>query len=362
MTDSAPTADEVDWSDRIFLGLLLVSLPLAIASHWAFHGTTTFILCALALIPLARQMGSATEVIAEHAGAAVGGLLNATFGNAAELILALVALKAGEAEVVKASLTGSILGNILLVTGGSVLAGGLKYPRQTFNVAGALSGASMMFLALTALVVPDLFHIARGAAAGPVLWPLSIATSLVLLVIYALSQLFSLKTHAHLYSAGEAEGGAPAWSMRRALIVLVASTVAVALVAEFLVDALEEAIAGFGLTRTFVGLVILAVVGNAAEHSTAVMTALKNKLDVSFNIAFESSKQIALFVAPVLVLLSSPLGHPMTLEFSHMEVLGIALAVGGVTLIVLDGETNWLEGVMLLGVYAILAVAFFFVP
>jgi Ca2+:H+ antiporter len=359
VTATAPA--EIDWTERIFLGLLVVLLPLAILSHFAFSGPVTFIVCALALVPLARQMGTATESIAEHAGAAVGGLLNATFGNAAELILALVALRAGEAEVVKASITGSILGNILLVAGGSVLAGGLKYPKQTFNIAGALSGASMMYLALVALAVPDLFHIARGAAAGPVLWPLSIATSIVLLVIYGLSLLFSLKTHAHLYASETEEGGA-AWSMRRSLIVLVLSTVAVAVVAEFLVGALEEAIAGFGLTRTFVGLVILAVVGNAAEHSTAVVTALKNKLDVSFNIAFESSKQIALFVAPLLVLLSGLLGHPMTLEFSHMEVLGIALAVGGVTLIVLDGETHWLEGVMLLGVYAILAVAFFFVP
>jgi Ca2+:H+ antiporter len=360
VTETAPVTGP-NWADRVFLGLLVVFLPLAIVSHFVFHGTVTFVVCALALIPLARQMGTATEVIAEHSGAAVGGLMNATFGNAAELILSLVALRAGELEVVKASITGSILGNILLVTGASVLAGGLKRSVQKFNVAGALSGASMMFLALTALVVPDLFHIARGPAGVPLLWPLSIATALVLLVIYGLSLLFSLKTHAHLYES-EAGGDIPDWSMRRALTVLLLSTVGVALVAELLVDALEEAIHGFGLTRTFVGVVIIAVVGNAAEHSTAVITALKDKLDVSFNIAFESSKQIALFVAPVLVLLSGLFGHPMTLEFSHMEVLGIALAVGGVTLIVLDGESNWLEGVMLIGIYAILAVAFFFIP
>ena len=361
MADGAKV--ERSWVDRVFLGLLVVFLPLAVVAHFLFSGPVTFVICAIALVPLAREMGSATEVISEHAGAAVGGLLNATFGNAAELILSIVALRAGEGEVVKASITGSILGNILLVLGGSVLAGGIGRKSQKFNVTGALSGASMMFLALTALVVPDLFHIAQGQAAVPLLWPLSVATAIVLLAIYALSLLFSLKTHAHLYATGggEAEAG-PHWSLRRAVGVLVASTVAVALVAELLVGALEEAIRGFGLTRTFVGVVIIAVIGNAAEHSTAIMTALKDKIDVSFNVAFESSKQIALFVAPVLVLISGALGHPLTLEFSHMEVLGVALAVGGATLIVLDGESNWLEGVMLLGIYAILAVAFFFIP
>lgn len=357
-------------TDKIFHLLLVVMVPLAIASHFLFHGTTVFVICALALIPLAKLMGEATEAIAEHAGAGVGGLLNATFGNAAELILSFAALRAGEVEVVKASITGSILGNILLVLGGSVVAGGMRRRFQKFNVSGVLSSAAMMFLALTALVVPDLFHVAQGPAATRVLWPLSIATAIVLLVIYGLSLVFSLKTHAYLYApeAGAAHGAdAPAghgatWSVRRSLLTLAGATVATAVVAEILVGALEEAIQGFGLTRTFVGVVVIAIIGNAAEHSTAILTAMKDKIDISFNIAFESSKQIALFVAPVLVLCSGALGHPMTLEFSYLEVVAVALAVGGATLIALDGESNWLEGVMLLGVYAILAVAFFFVP
>lgn len=349
-------------ADKIFNVLLVVLVPLAVASHFFLHGTAIFILCALALIPLARLMGEATEVIAEYAGAGVGGLLNATFGNAAELILSVLALRAGQVEVVKASITGSILGNLLLVLGASVLAGGLRRTHQKFNVSGVLSSAAMMFIALTALVVPDLFHIAQGKAAEPVLWPLSIATAIVLLVIYGLSLLFSLKTHAHLYAAEASPAHAPKWSAKRALLTLVGATVVTAVVAEMLVGALEEAIHGFGLTRTFVGVIVIAIIGNAAEHSTAILTALKNKIDISFNIAFESSKQIALFVAPVLVLCSAPLGHPMTLEFSHLEVLGVSLSVGAASLIALDGESNWLEGVMLLGVYAILAVAFFFVP
>jgi Ca2+:H+ antiporter len=314
-------------------------------------------------------MGEATEAIAEHAGAGIGGLLNATFGNAAELILSFLALRAGEVEVVKASITGSILGNILLVLGGSVIAGGLSRRTQRFNVTGVLSSAAMMFLALTAMVVPDLFHLSRGSSADHVMWPLSIATAWVLLVIYALSLFFSLRTHAFLYSPAEEDRDRPVeaehkggWSVKRALITLVLATVATAFIAEFLVGALEEAISSFGLTRTFVGVVVIAIIGNAAEHSTAILTAMKDKIDISFNIAFESSKQIALFVAPVLVLFSGVLGHPMTLEFSHLEVIGVALAVGGATLIAIDGESNWLEGVMLLGVYAILAVAFFFVP
>ena len=371
MADPHAPAARASLADKIFRALLVVMVPLAIASHFLFHGTTVFVICALALIPLAKLMGDATEAIAEHAGAGVGGLLNATFGNAAELILSFVALRAGEVEVVKASLTGSILGNILLVLGGSVVAGGISRRHQKFNVSGVLSSAAMMFLALTAMVVPDLFHISQGAAAEKVLWPLSVATAIVLLVIYALSLVFSLKTHAYLYApeakaagseaAGAAEHGG-VWSVKRSLITLVLATVATAGVAEILVGALEEAIQGFGLTRTFVGVVVIAIVGNAAEHSTAILTAMKDKIDISFNIAFESSKQIALFVAPVLVLCSGVLGHPMTLEFSYLEVVGVALAVGGATLIALDGESNWLEGVMLLGVYAILAVAFFFVP
>jgi Ca2+:H+ antiporter len=361
---------ETPWlsTDRVFLGLLVVCLPLAVASHFLFPGTATFILCSLALVPLARLMGEATEVIAHKLGSGLGGLMNASFGNAAELIIALAALRSGQVEVVKASITGAILGNILLVLGAAILAGGLKFPKQTFNSTAALSGMAMMFLALTAMTIPDLFHAFRGPPADAIIFPMSLAISVVLLIVYALSLLFALKTHAHLYAGDdqghEVEEELPHWSTRKATAILLGATLGVIIVAEFLVHAIEDAIKTFGFTHTFVGVIIIAIVGNAAEHSTAILMALKNKMDLSFNIAFESSKQIALFVAPVLVLVSALMGadRHLTLEFSHMEVLGIGISVGAATLIGLDGESNWLEGVMLLGVYAILGVAFFFIP
>lgn len=364
-TATAPRGDPT-WlkADLIFYVALAVFLPLAVASHFFFAGTNTFIFCCLALVPLARLMGTATEVISHRLGPGAGGLLNASFGNAAELIIAVAALREGQVEVVKASITGAVLGNILLVLGGAIVAGGLKREKQTFNVTAALSGAALMFLAVTAMSVPDLFHLARGDEALKVLQPMSIGISVVLLIIYVLSLVFSLRTHKHIYAGEElgTEEELPPWSQKKALTVLVLSTLGVVMVAEFLIKALEPAIETFGFTHTFVGVVVIAIVGNAAEHSTAIIMALKNKMDLAFNIAFESSKQIALFVAPVLVLVSLPLGHPLTLEFSHMEVVGMAVAVGAATLIGLDGESNWLEGVMLLGVYAILGVAFFYIP
>lgn len=361
-----PPPPDKTWltADRVFFALLVVSFPAAVASHFFFPGTNTFILCSVALIPLARLMGESTEVISHKLGAGLGGLMNASFGNAAELIIAIAALRQGHVEVVKASITGAILGNILLVLGASVLAGGIKREKQTFNSTAALSGAGMMFLALTALAIPDVFHVARGDAAVPHLQKLSIGISVVLLVIYALSLFFSLRTHAHIYAA-EGHGTPeelPPWSIKKAVVVLLLATLGVIIAAELLVHALEDAITSFGLTHTFVGVVIIAIIGNAAEHSTAVLMALKNKMDLAFNIAIESSKQIALFVAPVLVLVALPLGQKLDLEFSHMEVFGIGAGVGAASLIALDGECNWLEGVMLLGVYAVLAVAFFFVP
>ncbi len=351
--------------DRALLLLLAVALPGAIASYFFYPGINTFVLCCLALIPLARLMGDATEVISHKLGPGLGGLMNASFGNAAELIIAIAALREGQIEVVKASITGAVLGNILLVLGMAIVAGGVTREKQTFNATAALSGSAMMFLAIVAMSVPDLFHLSRGDAALPVLHTMSVGISIVLLIIYALSLLFALKTHKHLYAASEDEGADEAvkpWSQRTALIILLSATVGVVIAAELLVKSLEPTIAKLGWTHTFVGVVVIAIIGNAAEHSTAVIMALKNKMDLAFNIAFESSKQIALFVAPVLVLLSIPLGHPLSLEFSHLEVVGMGVAVGAATLIGLDGESNWLEGVMLLGVYAILAMAFFFIP
>lgn len=350
--------------DRILLGLLAVAMPTAIVSYLFFPGINTFVLCCLALVPLARLMGDATEVISHRLGAGLGGLMNASFGNAAELIIAIAALREGQIDVVKASITGAVLGNILLVLGMAIVAGGVTREKQTFNATAALSGSAMMFLALVAMTVPDLLHLTLGDAALSMLHPMSVGISVVLLVIYALSLLFALKTHRHLYAAedeGTEEDVRP-WSRRKAVGVLLAATAGVVVVAELLVKSLEPTIERLGWTHTFVGVVVIAIIGNAAEHSTAVIMARKNKMDLAFNISFESSKQIALFVAPVLVLLSIPLGHPLSLEFSHLEVVGMGVAVGAATLIGLDGESNWLEGAMLLGVYVILAMAFYFVP
>jgi len=367
---SAGARPRLSGADLVFL-VLLGFVPATIVAARLHPGGLVFVLAALALVPLSRWIGTATEAVASHLGPGLGGLLNATFGNAAELIVGIAALRAGQTAVVKASITGSILGNLLLVLGGTLLAAGLKEPRPRFNATAALSSNALMYLALVGLIVPDLFHATLGPSVTHLMRPLSLLVSVILVALYALSLLFSLRTHPQLFEgedAVEAElesEGTPtdgAWSLGRGLTVLVASTGATVVVSELLVESLGAVIHDWGLTPTFVGVVVIAIVGNAAEHSTAVLMALENKLEVGLAICFESSKQIALLVAPVLVFLSGPLGHPITLEFSHLEVMALALAVGATALVTLDGETNWLEGAMLIGVYAILALVFFFVP
>ncbi|MGO9830275.1 MAG: calcium/proton exchanger [Myxococcaceae bacterium] len=363
MTHASFTLPRFRWRslDGAFL-LLLALVPAALVSSWLQGGPLSFVLSALAIVPLAHWMGATTEAIAHRVGAGLGGLLNATFGNAAELIIALVALRAGQTAVVKASITGSIICNLLLVLGAAVFAGGLRRERQVFNATAVLSGVALMYLAVTGLVIPNLFHLALGAAAAPLMRPLSLAVSGVLLLLYGLSLLFSLKTHAGLFVGEQHSGSEPRWRLRTAVGLLGAATLATVVVAEGLVRALEPATVSWGLTPTFVGVVVIAVVANAAEHSTAVLMAVRNQAEVAFSICLESSKQIALLIAPLLVLVSGPLGHPLTLEFSQLEVLAVAISVGATTIIALDGESNWLEGAMLLGVYALLAIVFFFVP
>ena len=351
----------VQTTNRIFLALLAVALPAALASHLLhWPDVVTFALSCAAVIPLARYIGEATEVLAHKVGSGIGGLLNATFGNAAELILAFAALRAGKIQVVKASLTGSIIGNLLLIVGLSMLLGGLGRAKQTYNPTAALTGVSMMFLAVVALGLPDLYHLAKGVEAEPHLVSMSVGIALVMLVIYALSLVFSIKTHAHLYTDEREVVEGVSWSTTRAVTVLAAAAAGTALMAELLVHALEGASAKLHLTETFIGVVVVAIVGNAAEHATAVVMAVKDRMNLAFNIAVESSKQIALLVAPVLVLASLAVGPgPMTLEFTHLEVVAVAIGVGALTLTALDGESNWLEGAMLLALYAMLAVAFY---
>jgi Ca2+:H+ antiporter len=354
------------------LNVLLLFVPLAAALQYGGAGPVpVFVVSCLAVIPLAGWMGKATEHLASRTGEGLGGLLNATFGNMAELIIAVMALKANHPEVVKASITGSIVGNLLLVFGLSALAGGLKFKSQSFNRTAAGASSTLLALSAVALVVPTIFLTVAGEGYRASEQKLSFDISLVLLVTYALSLVFVLKTHSHLYSGGAGGHGpeesaghdGPPWSVGKSLGVLLAATAGVAWVAEFLVGAIEGVAASAGMNPVFIGVILVAVVGNAAEHSTAVLVALKNKMDLAVNIAVGSSIQVALFVAPVLVLLSYGVGRaPMDLLFTPMEVLAVAASVGIIALISQDGESNWLEGVMMLAVYAILGMAFWFLP
>ncbi len=351
------------------LNLLLVFVPVAVILEYLVHPRPTYIFVssALAIIPLAGLMGRATEQLANRLGEGLGGLLNATFGNAAELIIAAIALRAGLHDIVKASLTGSIIGNILLVFGLSVVVGGIKYPVQKFNRTAASLGATMLVLSSIALVVPAVFHQVAGGQMRTAERELSLEMAVILIITYALSLVFSLKTHRHLY-AGEltsAERHAPAArvSPLRSACLLLSSTALIAWMSEFLVGAAEEAARSMGMSKLFIGLILVAIVGNAAEHSTAVMMALKNKMDLAINVAVGSSIQIALFVSPVLVFLSYVVGPaPMDLQFTTFEVLAVVTTVGIMALVSQDGESNWMEGVQLLAVYLILGVAFFFLP
>lgn len=355
------------------LDWLLVFVPTAIVLHYSApaHQTLTFIAACLAVIPLAGWMGRATEHLAEKTGEGVGGLLNATFGNAAELIIALAAIHKGLYDVVKASLTGSIIGNILLVLGGAMVAGGLRHKIQRFSAPGARSQASMLTLAAIALVVPAAYHHLGGRDVLLHEAGLSVEIAVVLLVTYALSLLFSLRTHKHLFTGPAAEAGVleershnlNPWSLRKSLLVLSGATALVAWVSEILVATVEHAADAFGMTGVFVGVIVVAIIGNAAEHSTALLAASKDRMDLSIGIAVGSSIQIALFVAPVLVLTSLLMGpRPMDLVFTLPEILAVVVAVAIAGQVTSDGESHWLEGVQLLSVYIILAMVFYFLP
>ena len=356
---SRPARSVGFWVNLALLGFF----PVAIVLHFVHPewSAAIFVCACLAVLPLAGYMGHATEALASRAGSGLGGLLNATFGNAAELILAIAALRAGHAEVVKASLTGSIIGNLLLILGLSMVMGGARYKEQQFSSTAAQAGSALMMLAVVGLYVPTLFH-ALNPTKEAVLMPMSIGISVVLLILYVASLVFQLRTHAHLYEEEVEAELTHAMSVKAAMIQLVVATAAVAIMSELLVHAIEGATKSFGFTETFVGVIVLATVGNAAEHSSAIMMALKDRMAVSYSIASESSKQIALFVGPFLVLISGLLGHPMTLEFTPFEVVAVGTSVVAATLISQDGRSNWLEGAMLLGTYAILGIAFYFTP
>ncbi|RPJ53158.1 MAG: calcium/proton exchanger [Acidobacteria bacterium] len=348
------------------LNLLLVFVPVAFVLHWLkLSPVAVFFASAMAIIPLAGLMGRATEALASKLGEGIGGLLNATFGNAAELIIALMALRAGLHDLVKASITGSIIGNILLVFGLSIVVAGYRSERLTFNRTAATMGSTLLTLGGIGLIVPAVFHnVAVGQDPAHEL-ELSTEIAIVLFLTYVLSLFFVLKTHSHLYTGASADHGATEeshWGKSSAAIVLIGATVFVALMSELLVESIEHAASALGMTDIFVGVILVAIIGNAAEHSTAVLVALKNRMDLSMNIAVGSSLQIALFVAPVLVLVSYLFGDPMDLRFTNFEVIAVVISGVVINLITSDGESNWMEGVQLLAVYVILAIAFYFLP
>lgn len=353
------------WISQLsWLDLLLVFVPLTAVAQYFHWESTAFIFSCLGIIPLAGLMGKATEFLAERFGEGIGGLLNATFGNACELIIGFAALRAGYFDIVKASITGSIIGNILLVLGGSMLAGGLKFETQNFNRTAATTHATLLALGAISLTVPAIFHFSTKAHYNED--DLALGISAILFITYLLSLYFSLKTHKHLYTRvvdedSESALGVKGWSTTTSFVVLAIATVIVAWLSEVLVHTVEHMAHAFHLNRLFIGVILIAIVGNAAEHSTAVLMARKNKMDLSIGIALGSGAQIALFVAPLLVFLSfffAP--RPMDLTFSPFEVLAVVVSVIILSFVATDGECNWLEGVQLLAVYGILGFAFYY--
>jgi len=354
---------------QLFFAGLIISFALSGIAHYAhWNEMFQFVVSAISVIFVAGFLGQATESVAHYAGQRLGGFLNATFGNAAELIIAIFLVRAGSFETVKASLTGSIIGNLLLVLGLSIFLGGLKYKEQRYNVQLATHNSTLMVMAVIALIVPAIFVAAEhfSVQADKVL---SITVAIILIVSYLLWLVFSMVTHKNMLSDMEDKADAsaeghheePVWSKGRSILYLVVATVMVAFVSEWLVGTLHEVSARFGLSELFIGAFVVAIVGNAAEHSAAIMLALKNKMGAAVEIAVGSSLQIALFVAPVLVLISGLFGPTMDIVFTPIELASIAVAVFIAKAVSSDGRTNWYEGFLLIMVYIILGFAFFLV-
>ena len=339
---------------------LLVLVPVAIVLEIA-HGDpiAIFAVSALAILPLAGLIGHATEDLAARVGPQKGGLLNATFGNVTEMIIAFFLILEGELEVVKASITGSIIGNVLLVLGLSFLVGGWGRGEQRFNRAASGLHSSSLVIAVIGLTLPALFALTPAANEFRT-EAVSVGVAIILITLYGLGLLFSLKTHKALFRS-EFDHGEPKWSVGRAMALLGGATVFVALMSEFLVAALEPTVEELGMSKLFVGLIVVPIVGNAAEHSSAIFLARKDKMDVSIEIAIGSSTQIALFIAPMLVFASLLVGEPyLDLIFSSFEIAAVAFSAIVLGFIALDGRSNWFEGAQLVGAYCIMAVSFFF--
>jgi Ca2+:H+ antiporter len=343
--------------------LLLLAVPASIVLERVVHASAlpVFIVACLGVLALASYMGEATEHLAHRTGPTIGGLLNATFGNAAELIISIVALQAGLVKLVKASITGSILGNLLLILGLAIVAGGLRRSELRFNRTSAGMSAGMLALAVVALVLPALFHSLHPEAAARISeLRMSEAVAVILLATYSLSLLFTLKTHRRLFAAEAHSMEGPVWGAGKAMVILGLATAAVAIESEILVHAATEATKTLGLTETFLGLIVIPIIGNAAEHAAAVVVAGKGKMDLALQIALGSSTQVALLIAPLLVFAGVLLGQNMDLVFTPFEVMSLGMATIVTAIITLDGESHWFEGVQLLAVYGMIAVGAFF--
>lgn len=354
---------------EIVLSGMLAFIPLSIiAESLHLNPVLVFVASGLAIIPLAAWTANSTEGIAEVVGPTLGGLLNSTFGNATELIISIVALRAGLVEVVKASITGTIVANLLLALGLATFLGGLRFKEQSFQPTVARLNASSLNLAVVVLLTPSAIHFTSSGLESATLNNFSVVLSVLLLVFYGLMLLFSMKTHSHIYSIGEAEieqivephaEHQPLW---RLVVVLLVCTLALVFVSEILVSSLEKAISTLGLTDLFTGVILIPIFGGAVEYITAATFALKNKMDLAVSVAMGSSLQIAMFVAPALVLLGRLIGQPMNLEFNPFELLAVAIAVLITNSISNDGKSNWLEGAMLLVTYTAIGSAFYFHP
>jgi Ca2+:H+ antiporter len=357
------------------LNILLVAVPLTVYFNYIAHDPNiSFITSMIAIMPLAFLMGKATEEIALRTSESVGGLLNATFGNAAEMILALFALYAASTttspetaenmiHLVQASLIGSILGNLLLVMGLSFVWGGLHHSEQKFSETQVSSNSSLLLLAVIVLIIPTVFNFTVDGTAGDEgVEKLSHAAAIILLAIYGLFLLFQLKTHSHLFATDNVHHEEPQMDQKDAIILLVLATILVSWMAEVLVHSVESAAEQYHLPYIFIGVILLPLFGNAAEHFTAVSVAAKNKMDLSFAISIGSSTQIAVFVAPLMIMIAWMWGVPLTFEFGILETIAVFLAVSIANLIAADGKSNWLEGLMLLSTYAVLGLAFLFHP
>ena len=343
------------------LKFMLLFVPISfIGKFLNFSPTIMFILAALSIIPLAGIMGEGTEEISFYTGPKIGGFLNATFGNATELIISFFALKSGLFEVVKSSIAGSIIGNILLVLGASMFIGGLKHKTQNFNINVVETTSSMLLFSLIGLCVPAFFtHTINANLLNTRYEGLSLVVAIVMFILYILSLIFSFYTHKDIYATTtEEEGHESKWSLKKSIAILIIATVIIAIESEFLVGGIEDITSKLGLSEFFVGIILIPIIGNAAEHSTAITMALKNKMDVAIEIALGSSLQIILFVAPVLIFLSL-LFTPMSIIFNPFELVSLIASVIIANKVASDGQSNWLEGAQLMAVYFIIAAGFF---